>query len=135
MTNIHRRTLLKSSIPALTGSISLGAVADATPIQQLYQRWGKAEAEYKRIADEFDALLSRERETGTASGQSTSAREQEIVEPAYDALVRIENDIMAQAIAEPCDLAIKVVIALRVEGAHDDEQYRILKHDAGRILA
>lgn len=135
MTNIHRRTLLKSSIPALTGSIALGAVVEATPIQQLYKLWVKANTEYMRLVDELLAQLSMEQEAGITSGQSARVREQEIVDPAYSALNRIEEDIMAQPVTEPGDLAIKVAVALRAEGAYDDEYYRILKDDAGRMLA
>lgn len=135
MTTIHRRTLLKSSIPVLTGSIALGAVAKATPIQQLYKLWAKANDEYERIADDFDAMLAHERETGAVYERSVSDREHEIVDPAYDAMVRIENDIMAQPITEPRDLAIKVIIALRVEGLCDDSRDCALKADAMNLLA
>ncbi len=134
---IHRRTLLKSSIPALAGSIALGAVVEAaTPIQQLYTQWQDAAAKYERLADEGEARLNADRSAGNPDA-SKNDREHEarFVTPAYSAMVALEDQIMKQPVEAAYDLAIKVIIALRVEDAHDTDQYRRLHSDAVGLLA
>ncbi len=126
---IHRRTLLKSSLPALAGSMALGAVMDITAIEQLYSRWEEASAKYKRATAELDALLSRDAETSVV-GQFES----EVVDPAYAAVASLEDEIIALRVKGPRDLAIKVVIALHVEGVHDLNQCRRLHADASGLL-
>lgn len=134
---IHRRTLLKSSIPALAGSIALGAVADSstTPIQRLYTRWQSANAEYERLADEGEARLNADRAAGNPdASQNDREHEARYVTPAYSAMVELEAQIMTQPVDSAHDLAIKVIIALRVEDAHDADQYRRLHSDAVGLL-
>lgn len=134
---IHRRTLIKSSIPALAGSIALGAVADgATPIQQLYKQWQGASAKYERLADVGEARLNADRAAGNPdANQNDREHEARFVTPAYSAIVELEAQIMMQPVESAHDLAIKVIIALRVEDAHDADQYRRLHSDAVGLLA
>ncbi len=115
---------------------ALAAVKEATPIERMFARWEKANAEYNRLADEGEALLAADRAAGSADANKNDRdHERMYVDPAYLAMVEIEAQIMEQPIQGPRDLAVKVVIALRVEGAHDDEQYRTLNTDALRLLS
>lgn len=137
---IHRRTLLKSSIPVLAGAIATGAVASEladteTPIQLLFADWIKLGNRYGNLIDENDALLDRLKAEGNPDAFGLSEDHyKEYVEPVCLEFVALENRLMEIPSEDFKDLAIKGRISARTEGAIDDNHHRLIREDADRLL-
>lgn len=140
MTQVHRRTLLKSSVPVLMGAIATGAIASElagkeTKIQSLYVNWEKFGNRYGNLISESDALFARLTAEGNPDAEAlTDEHYSKFVDPACDDFLRVEVRIMRTPAQDFKDLAIKARISARVDGTIDDEYNRLIREDAERLL-
>ncbi len=140
MTNIHRRALLKSSLPALAGAIATGAVANElvdteTPVQRLYAEWAKLGNRYGDLIDENDALLVRLKAEGNPDAFGLSEdHSNQFIEPLCTEFLAIEDKIMEIPAQDFKDLAIKARISARQDGVIDDRFNGLIREDAERLL-
>ncbi|WP_299891878.1 hypothetical protein [uncultured Ruegeria sp.] len=129
---IHRRTMLKSSLPLLAGAIATGAAAGEllddngqTPIQSLYTAWADLGNRYGNALDENDALPDH---------RHADDHYKECVEPICDEFLALEHKMMELPSQDFKDLAIKARISARTDGVIDDNHNRLIRADADRIL-
>ncbi|WP_299986621.1 hypothetical protein [uncultured Ruegeria sp.] len=139
---IHRRTLMKSSLPVLGAAIATGALASGmldsateTPIQILYREWVDLGNRYGNAIDENNALEVRlEAEGNEDASGLTENHYSKCVEPLCLEFAALENKLMDIPSQDFKDLAIKARISARVDGVIDDEFNRLIRRDADRLL-
>ncbi len=139
---IHRRTMLKSSLPLLAGTIATGAVASnlldsnpATPIQRLYATWVDLGNRYGNAIDENHAVEKRLlAENHPDRYGLIEDYYKKCVDPLCVEFMALEDKMMEIPSEDFKDLAIKGRISARSDGAIDDNHHRLIRADADRLL-
>ncbi|WP_120632193.1 hypothetical protein [Ruegeria sp. EL01] len=139
---IHRRTLLKSSVPVLTGAVATGALSGEildpegeTPIQRLFAEWNTLYKEYDRLSDQAEAILNAEKAADNPNAFGVfEDHDQSVVEPVREQVYSLEGQILDQPASDLRDLAMKTCVLTNVSGLIDYDAEEALQADSRRLL-
>ncbi|WP_171174922.1 hypothetical protein [Ruegeria sp. HKCCD8929] len=122
----------QATVPSLSERIA--TALPATPILALYPRWVEAVAEVKAANNEAARLCAISEAAGQKPGPADKDFEARVIEPAYDRLTAIEDEITDLEARCGEDLAVKVAVTHRVRGVWCDDQIDGLVSDANKLL-